>query len=173
MAVNNASLVGSEELYNAFAAARQAGKVSYYGISTHENAAALLEVAIETGWYNLAQIAITPAGWYDRPNRRPLAGGPLMAGLQPTLARAARGRHRTDRHEGRTLPGRGQAAAQPANGLRPPVHDKMMASNLTPFQRSYAFVLAHGLDAVNADMQNTEHFQQNVVAAATSDTFFT
>ena len=173
MAVNNASLVGSEELYNAFAAARQAGKVSYYGISTHENAAALLEVAIETGWYNLAQIAITPAGWYDRPNRRPLAGGPLMAGLQPTLARArAAGIGLIGMKAGRYLAG-GRLQRSRPTAYDHLYNDKMMAANLTPFQRSYAFVLAHGLDAVNADMQNTEHFQQNVVAAATSDTFFT
>ena len=32
-------------------------------------------------------------------------------------------------------------------------HDRVhLASNLSSFQRSYAFVLAHGLDVVNADM---------------------
>ena len=117
MAVNNAALVGSEELYGAFEKARQAGKVSYFGISTHENAEKLLEVAIETGWYTLAQIAITPAGWYDRPNRRPLAGGPPMAGLQPTLALArAAGIGLIGMKAGRYLAG-GQDAAQQTQGL--------------------------------------------------------
>ena len=172
MAVNNASLVGSEELYNAFAAARQAGKVSYYGISTHENAAALLEVAIETGWYNLAQIAITPAGWYDRPNRRPLAGGPPMAGLQPMLARArAAGIGLIGMKAGRYLAGGRMQRSRP-RAYDHLYNDKMMTAKLTAFQRSYAYVLAHGLDAVNADMQNTEHFQQNFFAAATSDSYF-
>ena len=173
MAVNNAALVGSEELYNAFSRARQAGKVSYFGISTHENAAALLEVAIETGWYNLAQIAITPAGWYDRPNRRPLAGGSPMAGLQPTLARArAAGIGLIGMKAGRYLAG-GRLQRSRPRAYDHLYNEKMMAANLTPFQRSYAFVLAHGLDAVNADMQNTQTFHENFVAAATSDTYFT
>ena len=172
MAVNNTALVGSEELYKAFSDARQAGKVSYFGISTHENAAALLEVAIETGWYNLAQIAITPAGWYDRPNRRPLAGGSPMAGLRPTLARArAAGIGLIGMKAGRYLAG-GRLQRSRPKAYDHLYSEKMMAANLTPFQRSYAFVLAHGLDAVNADMQNTQHFQENFVAAATSDTYF-
>ena len=173
MAVNNASLVGSEELYNAFSSARQAGKVSYYGISTHENAAALLELAAETGWYNLAQIAVTPAGWYDRPNRRPLAGGPPMAGLRPALARArAAGIGLIGMKAGRYLAG-GRLQRSRPRAYDHLYSEKMMAANLTPFQRSYAFVLAHGLDAVNADMQNPQHFHENFVAAATSDTYFT
>jgi aryl-alcohol dehydrogenase-like predicted oxidoreductase len=172
MAVNNAALVGSEELYNAFSSARQAGKVSYFGISTHENAAALLEVAIETGWYNLAQIAITPAGWYDRPNRRPLADSPPMPGLQPTLARArAAGIGLIGMKAGRYLAG-GRLQRSRPRAYDHLYSEKMMTANLTPFQRSYAFVLAHGLDAVNADMQNGQHFHENLVAAATSDTYF-
>ena len=172
MAVNNAALVGSEELYGAFEKARQAGKVSYFGISTHENAEKLLEVAIETGWYTLAQIAITPAGWYDRPNRRPLAGGLPMAGLQPTLARArAAGIGLIGMKAGRYLAGGRMQRSRP-RAYDHLYNDKMMAANLTAFQRSYAYVLAHGLDAVNADMQSAEHFQENYVAAATSETYF-
>ena len=37
---------------------------------------------------------------------------------------------------------------------------------------SYAFVLEHGLDAVNADMQSFAHLEQNVVAAATAPRYF-
>jgi aryl-alcohol dehydrogenase-like predicted oxidoreductase len=47
-----------------------------------------------------------------------------------------------------------------------------MASGLSPFQRSYAFVLAHGMDAVNADMQVFAHLEENVAAAATSANHF-
>ena len=43
---------------------------------------------------------------------------------------------------------------------------------LSPFQRSYAYVLAHGLDAVNADSQSMEHLKENFVAAATSQDYF-
>ena len=173
MAVNNAALVGSEEVYDAFETARQAGKVSYFGISTHENAEKLLNVAIETGWYTLAQIAITPAGWYDRPSRRMLAGTPPLRDLQPTLARArAAGIGLIGMKAGRYLAG-GRLQRSKPRAYDHLYNDKMMAASLTAFQRSYAYVLAHGLDTVNADMQNTEHFQQNFFAAATSDSYFT
>ena len=43
-----------------------------------------------------------------------------------------------------------------------------MAASLSPFQRSYAYVLAHGLDVVNADMGSLAHLQENVVAATSS-----
>jgi len=56
--------VRSEEVYNAFLKAKAAGKVGYFGMSTHKNAQKVLEAAIETGWYDLAVIGITPAGWY-------------------------------------------------------------------------------------------------------------
>ncbi len=78
---------------------------------------------METGWYDLAQIAITPAGWYDFVDRNILPGSPPMSGI-------------------------------------------------SPFQRSYAYVLAHGLDAVNADMQSFAHLEQNVTATASSSTYF-
>jgi hypothetical protein len=47
-----------------------------------------------------------------------------------------------------------------------------MSSPLTPFQRAYAYVLEHGLDVVNADMQNFKHLEENVIAAATSHAYF-
>ena len=49
---------------------------------------------------------------------------------------------------------------------------KLMSASLTSFQRSYAYVLEHGLDAVNADMQAYEHLAENFVAAATSRQYF-
>ena len=48
----------------------------------------------------------------------------------------------------------------------------MLRSGLSPFQRSYAFVLAHGLDVVNADMQSLPHLQENVAAATTASRYF-
>ena len=45
-------------------------------------------------------------------------------------------------------------------------YDKeLLTAKLTAFQRSYAYVLAHGLDAVNADMQTWQHFRENHLAA--------
>ena len=49
---------------------------------------------------------------------------------------------------------------------------KLLTSKLSSFQRSYAFVLAHGLDAVNADMQSLAHLRENVSAAASSSEYF-
>ena len=46
-----------------------------------------------------------------------------------------------------------------------------MSANLNEFQRSYAFVLEHGLDAVNADSQSFDHLEQNFVAAATAQQY--
>jgi len=44
--------------------------------------------------------------------------------------------------------------------------DDLMKARLTAFQRSYAYVLAHGLDAVNADMQSWRHLRENHYATA-------
>ena len=49
---------------------------------------------------------------------------------------------------------------------------KLLAAKLSAYQRSYAFVLEHGLDVVNADMQSLPHLRENIVAAATSRRYF-
>jgi hypothetical protein len=88
MAANNVSLIRSEEMHEAFLAAKSAGKVDHWGVSTHQNAQAVLDAAVDTGWYSLAQIAITPAGWYDWNEKAVLPNSKPMAGLRPTLDRA-------------------------------------------------------------------------------------
>ena len=88
MAANNVSLIRSEEMHEAFLAAKTAGKVDHWGVSTHQNAQAVLDAAVDTGWYSLAQIAITPAGWYDWNEKAVLPDSKPMAGLRPTLDRA-------------------------------------------------------------------------------------
>ncbi len=50
--------------------------------------------------------------------------------------------------------------------------EKLLAAPLAPYQRSYAYVLAHGLDVVNADMSTLTHLQENVAAATTSQSYF-
>jgi|TARA_Y100000310_G_scaffold229967_1_gene232396 aryl-alcohol dehydrogenase-like predicted oxidoreductase len=173
MGSNSPSLISSEEIYSAFQKAKQAGKVSYFGISTHENAEAVLEAAIETGWYDLMQIAITPAGWYDWNSKSVLAGTKDMFSLQPLLARAREaGIGLIGMKAGRHLAGRGFLAGKAANAFDPFYDIKFLANNLNTFQRSYAFVLAHGLDAVNADMQIFRHLKENFVATATSQDHF-
>jgi hypothetical protein len=169
MAVENAALIKTEEIYNAFLDAKSAGKVRYFGLSTHKNAEKLLEAAIETGWYDLAMIGITPAGWYDWTTKELETDSPTLADLQPLLTRA--------RDAGIGLIGMKAVrylAPMMSLGKGDPsafdsVYDEdFKASALNPFQRSYAYVLEHGLDVVNADMQNFKHLEENIVAAATS-----
>jgi len=174
MAANNVSLIRSEEMHEAFVAAKQAGKVAHRGVSTHQNAQAVLDAATDTGWYSLAQIAVTPAGWYDWSKKAVLADSKPMAGLRSTFDRARAG--------GIGLIGM-KAARHLAGGWlgfgpdKPAAFDAhydptFLKAPLSPFQRSYAFVLAHGLDAVNADSQSREHLRENFIAAATSQNYF-
>ncbi len=174
MAAHNPSLIRSEEIRRAFEAARDAGKVSHLGVSTHRNAEKVLRAAVETGWYDLAMIAITPGGWYDWESKSVLEGSKPMADLRPVLDEA--------RASGIALVG--MKAARHLSGL--PVlgwwkkldafdehyDEKLMAAPLSPFQRSYAFVLAHGLDVVNADIQDLAQLRENVAATAMSPTYF-
>lgn len=174
MASYNPSLIESEEVYRVFQDARQAGKVVHLGLSTHRNAEQVLLTAAKTGWYDLAMIAITPGGWYDWESKQILAGSKPMTGLQPVLAKA--------RESGMGLVG--MKAARHLAGLpflgwwsQPDAFDeyydeKFRAASLSAFQRSYAYVLAHGLDVVNADMSSLTQLEENVAAAVSSPTYF-
>ena len=180
MGVDNPEVVKSEELGNAFLKAKEAGKVDHFGISTHTNAQACLEAAVETGWYSLAQIAITPSGWFDLRGMEPVEMEGGLVALRPVLDRA--------RQAGIGLIAMKVAlymAAAPYTGSdkrddqspRPAIFDKhydpkFLASGLTPFQRAYSYVLAHGIDATNADMQNFKHFEENVVAVNKTKEYF-
>jgi aryl-alcohol dehydrogenase-like predicted oxidoreductase len=175
MASDNPSLIESDEVYAVFERARQAGKVTHLGLSTHRNAEKVLLAAAGTGRYDLAMIAITPGGWYDWESKRVLEGSKPMTGLQPTLEKV--------RESGMGLIG--MKAARHMAGLPilgwwkvPDAFDeyygeRLLSAPLSPFQRSYAYVLAHGLDVVNADMQTLAHLQENVIATTTSPTYFT
>ena len=174
MAAHNPSLIKSEEIRRAFETAKAAGKVDHLGVSTHRNAEQVLLTAADTGWYDLAMIAITPAGWYDWASKSVLEGSKPMTGLLPVLEKA--------KATGMALVG--MKAARHLNGL--PVlgwwkkldafdeyyDEPLMAASLSPFQRSYAYVLAHGLDVVNADIQDLAQLQENVAATAASPTYF-
>ena len=173
MAVNNPELISSEEIYKAFLNAKSAGKVGSFGLSTHKNAKKVLEAAIKTGWYDLAMIGITPAGWYDWTTKDLEKDSPALIDLQPLLKQA--------RKVGLGLIGmkavRYLAPMQSLGKGDPSAFDKLYndnlkASSLNPFQRAYVYVLEHGLDVVNADMQNFKHLEENIKAAATSHTFF-
>ena len=170
MGLGDASIARSEELYEAYLAARDAGKIGHWGISTHKDAAAILEVMIETGWYDLAMIAVTPSGWYDWDSRNLLPGTPPLTEIQPLLKRA--------RESGVGLVGmkaaRYIAPAMAGGNATTDAFDKhypkgLLDSDLSPFQKSYAYCLERGLDVMNADMQNFAHFEENVAAIQRSE----
>ena len=169
MGVDNPSLVRSEEVYNTFLKAKAAGKVGYFGLSTHKNAQEVLEAAIETGWYDLAMIGITPAGWYDWSTKSLAQETSTLVELQGLLQRA--------RETGIGLIGmkavRYLASSWSLGKGDPTAFDhvynqKFKSASFNPFQRAYAYVLQHGPDVVNADMQNFKHLEENIIAAATA-----
>jgi len=173
MAVENTSLIRSEEIYAAFLKAKSDGKVGFFGLSTHKNAQEVLEAAIGTGWYDVAMIGVTPAGWYDWDTHDLLPGSPILTELSGLLTRA--------RAAGIGLVGmktvRHLAPMSAMGKGDPSVFDKyfsekLLSSPLSPFQRAYAFVLENGLDVVNADMQNFKHLEDNIAAAAASRVYF-
>jgi len=173
MGADNPSLIRSDEIHAAFEQAKQAGKTRHLGVSTHRNAEAVLGAATESGHYSLAMIAITPAGWYDWESKGLLTGSKPMTGLQPILATA----HEAEiglvgMKAGRYLAGRRFLGRGRPDAFDEHYDPTLLASGLSAFQRSYAYVLAHGLDVVNADMQTFAHLHENVVAAATSAKYF-
>ncbi|MBW2093080.1 MAG: hypothetical protein JRI34_13275, partial [Deltaproteobacteria bacterium] len=173
MGVDNPALISSEEIYNAFLKAKAAGKVGHFGVSMHKNAQKVLEAAIETGWYDVAMIGITPAGWYDWDEKDIVEGSPTLVELQPLLQQAREAGiglvgMKTVRHLA-PMYALGSDEPEAFNHL----YDKtFLASPLSPFQRAYAYVLEHGLDVVNADMQNFKHLEENIIAAQTSHKYF-
>lgn len=167
MAVNHAGLVASDEILEAFRRARDAGKVGHLGLSTHENQQQVLEAALGTGAYSLAMIGLTPAGWYDLPQKAPHPESASLPALRPFLDRLRAGGiglvgMKAARYlAGSWLPGTSRPAAFDAH-----YDAALLGAGLSPYQRSYAFVLRHGVDVVNADMQELAHLHENVVAAA-------
>jgi len=169
MMVDNPSFVRSEEIYKAFLDAKSAGKVGHFGLSAHKNTQNILEAAIETGWYDLAMIGITPAGWYDWSTKDLAEGTPLLVELQLLLKKARdAGIGLIGMKTIRYLAPMASRGRGDTTSFDKVYDEKFKASPLNPFQRSIAYVLEHGLDVVNADMQNFRHLEENIIAAATS-----
>ena len=96
-----------------------------------------------------------------------------MVELQPLLARAREaGIGLVGMKAGRFLAGRRFLGWGDPAAFDEYYDETLLKARLSEFQRSYAFVLEHGLDAVNADMQNFVHLKENFVAAATSQQYF-
>ena len=133
----------------------------------------VLEAAIKTGWYDLAMIGITPAGWYDWTTKEIEKYTPSLIALQPLFEQARDagigliGMKAVRFIAPMSVRGKGDVSA-----FDKFYDNKLLESPLTPFQRAYAYVLENGLDVVNADMQNFTHLEENILAAATSHTYF-
>ena len=173
MASYNPSLIESEEVYRVFQDARKAGKVVHLGLSTHRNAEKVLLTAARTGWYDLAMIAITPAGWYDWQSKSILEGSKPMTGLQPVLERAREsGMGLVGMKAARHIAGRWFLPWGNPDAFEEHYDQNLREAPLSPFQRSYAYVLAHGLDVVNSDIRSMAQLEENVIATAASATYF-
>ena len=159
MGIEDEGFVRSQELYDAFLQARQAGKVGHYGLSTHRNAQRVLEAAAETGWYDLAMVAVTPGGWYE-------SGADADAGDRPSLVELAPAFERA-RQAGIGLVAMKVArTVESADSTRFDHHysDDLLAAPLSAQQRSYVHVLGHGLDIANSHMPNFTILRQNLEA---------
>ena len=118
-------------------------------------------------------IAVTPAGWYDWESKAIAKDTEPMAELQPFLARLREaGIGLVGMKAGRYLAGRWFLPFSQPEAFNGYYDKAFLATKLSAFQRSYAYVLEHGLDVVNADMQSVAHLQENVVAAATAPSYF-
>ena len=169
MMVDQPTVVKSEEMKKAFDAAKAAGKVGHFGISTHTRAQACLEAAIEAGFYDLAMIALSPAGWYSPVSAKIEKDSPTLKDVQPLLARAREaGIGLVGMKAGRFLSAPGTEGKGNTAAFDTHYGPKLMQAALSPFQRAYAYVLENGIDVVNADMQNFAHLEENLVAANTS-----
>ena len=171
MGVGEPEVVRCEELHEAFLKAKQAGKVGHWGVSTHKRAQQVLEAMIGTDWYDLAMIAITPAGQVrlgseESPSRH---AGDGRASAH-AAARPGR-RHWSRRCEGGP-PRSSRGGKDLENVFDGHYSDELMRSGLSPWQRSYAFVHAHGVDVVNSDTQNFAHFKENLAAVQRSAELF-
>ena len=173
MGIDNPELVKSEEVGNAFMKAKAAGKVGFFGFSSHKNVGPLLEAAIPTGWYSSAMIGVTPAGYYDWDSKSIAQGTPTLKKLRPLFDRAREaGIGLVGMKAARFIStplslGKGDTTAFDSHYTK-----EQMEAPVSPFQRSYMYCLQNGLDVMNSDMQNFKHFEENVVAARDSAKYF-
>jgi aryl-alcohol dehydrogenase-like predicted oxidoreductase len=173
MNIRNPSILSSEEVYKAFLDAKAAGKVGFFGFSTHKNAKKVLEAAIKTKWYDIAMPGITPAGWYDWSTKNIEKDASSLSSLRSLLNMARKaGMGLIGMKTVRLMSPMSSLGKGDETVFNSYYDKKLLESPLNPFQRAYAYILENGLDVVNADMQNFTHLEDNIVAAATSKIYF-
>ena len=161
MGIEDEGFVRNEDLYGAFIKAREAGKVGHYGLSAHTNVQRVLGAAAKTGWYDLAMVSVTPAGWYEHGVDGPAEGYPTLAELAPVFETARQA-------------GIGLVAMKAARLIESAdstqfdryYSDDLLAAPLSAQQRSYVHVLRNGLDVANSHMPNLTLLQDNLRAVS-------
>ena len=169
MMVDDPAIVKCEPLHEAFLAAKAAGKVGHLGISTHKHAAKVLEAMIETDWYDIAMVGISPAGWYEWELGGIVEDGGTLMDNKPLLDRV--------REAGIGLVGMKTARFLSKDETTQRAFDSHYSDvqrdgAFNAFQRAYAYVLKHAVDIMNSDMQNFEHLEQNIIAARECEAYF-
>jgi aryl-alcohol dehydrogenase-like predicted oxidoreductase len=173
MNIRNPSILSSEEVYKAFIDAKAAGKVGFFGFSTHKNAKKVLEAAIKTKWYDIAMPGITPAGWYDWSTKDIEKDAPSLSSLRSLLNMVRKaGMGLIGMKTVRLMSPMSSLGKGDDTVFNRYYNKKLLESPLNPYQRAYAYILENGLDVVNADMQNFTHLEDNIVAAVTSKKYF-
>jgi aryl-alcohol dehydrogenase-like predicted oxidoreductase len=182
MMVGNPAAMRSEELHNAYLEAKNAGKIGHWGFSSHLRDHECLDIAIETGWYDLAMIAITPAGWYDTIKVDTVKERGTMNDLKPFLAQAREKGiglvgMKAARHIATEPYGGNALAVFPPTGAEQSMYDQhypkaALESSFNPYQRVYAYLLENGMNIINSDMQNFAHFEENAIAARDAHLYF-
>lgn len=173
MAQNNPELIASDEMLAAAGAAKKAGKMRVLGLSTHQNQEKVLRAAMGTGQYGLAMVAVTPAGWYNWIDKGISPDSPPMTELQPFLGELRKGGlGLVGMKAGRHLAGRFPFGFSKPEAFNEYYPASWKQNDLSGFQRSYGWVLGHGLNVVNADMQSMAHLRENFVALSASQKTF-
>jgi len=170
---NEPSLLKTDEMNRAFEEVKTTGKIGHVGVSTHQNAEAVLETAIGHEHIELVMLAVTPAGWYDWKKKVMLEGTPPLTQLKPQIDKAREaGIGLIGMKCGRLIAPKTNAGQGDNTAFDNFYSEDYRKLPITPHQKSYAFVLKHGMDAVNSDMQNFKHFEENLHASVNAERFF-
>jgi hypothetical protein len=142
-------------LYNAFVKARQAGKVRYFGLSTHTNVSEVCDLAAKSGRYDVVTLSVNPNSLRGGGDEKP-SGGSGRA-LAPTI-------------QAMRQAGIGVISMKTSGPIAkdPKVYDEKYDATygdqkLSPYQRAYAYLLARGgVDAFVSHMPNFKILEENL-----------
>lgn len=144
-------VVTMDGLYDAFTKARQAGKVRYFGLSTHTNVPKVCSLAAKSGRYDIVTLSVNPNS---------LKGGPADKQVQP-LAPVIQAMREA---------GIGVISMKTSGPIAkdPKVYDQTYDATygglkLSPYQQAYAYLLARGgVDAFVSHMPNYKILEENL-----------